>query len=978
MTKKALIFITCATVFSMGVAMVTLSGIQQVERIKTGATDTRVVEFYNQGDNLTYDGENHIALYEGNLSDGTPLYMRVSAVSDMGAENSYFVAGLNTTIYFYEESTCENEYRFQNTTSFAVYHEATEKQIPVEIWATDGIDSDISYLQLINDGVATSTQFSSTGVRQTRFTFTGSNTVAINKVSISYTCSYDWVEPNYKTVDIYASNDFHGAIEQDKDNPGLEYWGSYYKYMGQQENTLLLDQGDTWQGSIYSNINHGNLINDVMCEARWDARTVGNHDFDWGVNPVKENASRSYGGYTVPALAANVYDYNFSTKEFGTTQQSDFGSEYITYTLENGLKVGVIGVIGEDQITSINSLYTTEIGFKPHIPIIKSLATELRNNQHCDIVICSIHAGEEDVMGNGLKDYVDLVLCAHTHRSQENHEGNLYYAQFYKEGRQAGHIRLTYDTNSGKVVKTNIDRISRYGIINYVDSHGGVDTTIHNLVAAAKSAADAEANVVVASNVIGDFASDNQLPNLMAKAIFDQADDAGYDIDISYVNFARANITKAVWTYADIYRAFPFDNTVYIITCTGKEFINEVTNYNYAYIDPNFNRQIDLESTYTIACLDYLAFHTDTNRDYDYFPSIGNQSPEALSKNYREILRDWLISEGYNTGTELNANSYLSSLEVFNRTFTITTEYTATFMYNYNDAPNSGVYATVDMVYKSVVADHLPVDPTRDGYTFGGWYRDAGCTKALGGWYLDRDMTFYAKWTSNEEPPAKGTVANNPFTVSEAIAHIDSVINEGTYLDGNDGNTYYVSGTITGEVSKSGYADAYRFVITDGVSSFTAYYASWAGDAPVEGDIVVLEGQIMYYSSGSIYETKSGTGAVVSVTKPKGTVANNPFTILEAIDHINSVGNDGNYYYVTGTVVADSIVQSIWEGQENNYKFVITDGLDHEFTAYYVDCSTAGAPEAGDIVVIRGQFTLYNETIYETVSGTGTLISRNE
>lgn len=231
MTKKALIFITCATVFSMGVAMVTLSGIQQVERIKTGATDTRVVEFYNQGDNLTYDGENHIALYEGNLSDGTPLYMRVSAVSDMGAENSYFVAGLNTTIYFYEESTCENEYRFQNTTSFAVYHEATEKQIPVEIWATDGIDSDISYLQLINDGVATSTQFSSTGVRQTRFTFTGSNTVAINKVSISYTCSYDWVEPNYKTVDIYASNDFHGAIEQDEDNPGLEYWGSYNYYL---------------------------------------------------------------------------------------------------------------------------------------------------------------------------------------------------------------------------------------------------------------------------------------------------------------------------------------------------------------------------------------------------------------------------------------------------------------------------------------------------------------------------------------------------------------------------------------------------------------------------------------------------------------------------------------------------------------------------------------------------------------------------
>ncbi len=863
MTKKAFIFITCATVFSMGVAMVTLSGIQQVEKLKTSATDLRVVEFYNKGDNVVVGDGNHYVTYGGNLSDGTPIYMKASEISGVALDHSYFIAGIYTDIRFYSDSSCLNEYQFQNMSTLTIYHEATEAQIPVNIWATDGISTETAELALNNNGEATYTQFSASGVRKARITFTGSNTISINRVSISYTCSYDWIEPNYKTVEIYASNDFHGAIEADSENPGLEVWGTYYKKMGQQENTLLLDQGDTWQGSIYSNINHGNLINDVMCEARWDARTVGNHDFDWGVNPVKENAARSYGGYTVPALAANVYDYNFSTKQFGTTQQSDFGSEYVTYTLENGLKVGVIGVIGEDQITSINSLYTQEIGFKPHIPIIKSLATELRNEQHCDIVICSVHAGEEDVKGNNLKDYVDLVLCAHTHRAQISNEDNLYYAQFYKEGRQGGHITLTYDTANRRVADTTVQVIYKNDMVNYVNNNGGVDSTIHDLVTTANASCDAQANVTMASNVVGTFNSNENLPNLMAKAVFDQAAAEHYTVDLAYVNQGRANIEWTSWTYKDIYRSFPFDNTVYIMTATGREIENEVVRYNWAYINPNFNREIDLNTTYTIACLDYLAFHTNASREYDYFPSIGNQNPTPLSKNYREILRDWLTSNGYNTGTELNSNDYLSSVTVFNKNFTITTEYTATFMYNYNDAPNSGVYATVDMVYKSVVADHLPIDPTRDGYTFGGWYRDAECTKALGGWYLDRDMTFYAKWTSNEEPPAKGTVANNPFT------------------------------------------------------------------------------------------------------------------ILEAIDHINSVGNDGNYYYVTGTVVADSIVQSTWEGQENNYKFVITDGLDHEFTAYYVDCSTAGAPEAGDVVVIRGQFTLYNVTIYETVSGTGTLISRN-
>ena len=193
------------------------------------------------------------------------------------------------------------------------------------------------------------------------------------------------------TIDIYSSNDIHGAILEDTNEGrcGIGKFATYFKEKGEQENTLLIDQGDTWQGSIYSNYNHGALITDVMNYIKFDARSVGNHDFDWGVDYIKANTAREYNGYSTPVLAGNVYDYNFATKEVGTNQQSDIGVKSVTYTLENGVKVGILGGIGMDQITSISSNYTTNITFTDHIKFIQYEAMHLRNDEKCDIIIAS-------------------------------------------------------------------------------------------------------------------------------------------------------------------------------------------------------------------------------------------------------------------------------------------------------------------------------------------------------------------------------------------------------------------------------------------------------------------------------------------------------------------------------------------------------------------------------------------------------------
>ena len=468
-----------------------------------------------------------------------------------------------------------------------------------------------------------------------------------------------------QTIEIYATNDFHGQIEEQSGRSSLTQLMSYMKDKSDDQSTLLLDQGDTWQGSIYSNYNRGKLITDVMNYVQYDARTVGNHDFDWGVDAIKQNTAIEYNGYRTPVLAANVYDYNFSTKQIGTTQQSDIGTTTVTYVLENGVKVGIVGTIGQDQITSITSLYTMEIGFKNHIDIIKEEATKLRN-EGCDIVISSCHAGQEELLNNYLADYIDLALCAHTHQKESTTEDGVLFAQYGAYGQYIGHITLTYDMDT-KQVSYNEESISSYTV-----SSTSIDSTINKLVNDYNKDCDAEAKEVVASNVSGYFSKTEEMPNLMCKAMYEQAVSEGYEIDLAYVNQARQYFNLSSWTYANLYQAFPFDNVVYIVDISYNEMkkqISSYNSYNNVYRSPSFDGTLTPGQTYRIATIDYLFFHTNSNRYYDYFSDTKGQYVGYLDDNYRIILRNFLRNNGYKTGTLLKADDFSSSLTSFSREF---------------------------------------------------------------------------------------------------------------------------------------------------------------------------------------------------------------------------------------------------------------------------------------------------------------------
>lgn len=451
-------------------------------------------------------------------------------------------------------------------------------------------------------------------------------------------------------VSIYAINDFHGAVKEDGWQMGLGYLASFMKQKTSEPNTLFIDSGDTWQGSLESNYNRGNLIDEVFENAKLSTRVIGNHDFDWGQNVLKSHVAAN----KFPSLAANVYGYDSKTKAMIEEQRSEFGKSYSTYVLDNGLKVGIIGVIGSDQITSISSNLVEGITFGDPNKEIKNVSDFLRTKKKCDIIIAATHASFDQLDAPAItkvskvsnKRYVDLVLNAHTHKKESQRVNNVHFEQFGGYGEIIGNVELYYNFETNEVVyaSTSVDSYSSSSVkseLNYK-----VDTEIKSIIDRYLEETDELGSQVLSTNFSGSFFSSEQLPNLMAEAVYSEAIKEGFTVDFAYTNYGRASHYNPTMTYSDLYNIFPFDNTIPIIEVTGKTAAN-MLRFNNCRYRANPELQIRYEGVYKVACLDYLAFHTDSNRDYDYFPEqkvLGYLTKNGENYTYREVLKDYLLA----------------------------------------------------------------------------------------------------------------------------------------------------------------------------------------------------------------------------------------------------------------------------------------------------------------------------------------------
>lgn len=220
-----------------------------------------------------------------------------------------------------------------------------------------------------------------------------------------------------KELTILHTNDTHSRIEpieksaaKQADKAGYVRRATFIQEARKENKDILLfDSGDFSQGSPYYNMFRGEVEIGLMNEMGYNAGTIGNHEFDFGL----DNMLRIFKMAKFPIVSAN---YNFK----GTVLENIV--KPYTIIKRNGLKIGVFGLGPKlDGLVQAKNCEGVEY-LKPYEEANK-IASLLKNEKSCDLVICLSHLGWKSSANDPICDEtlipstrnIDIVLGGHSH-----------------------------------------------------------------------------------------------------------------------------------------------------------------------------------------------------------------------------------------------------------------------------------------------------------------------------------------------------------------------------------------------------------------------------------------------------------------------------------------------------------------------------------------------------------------------------------
>ena len=221
---------------------------------------------------------------------------------------------------------------------------------------------------------------------------------------------------DYTKLTILHTNDVHSRIEpfpiNDPKYPNLggaaRRAALVEKIRATEQNVLLMDAGDIFQGTPYFNKYAGEIDFKLMSLMKYDVATIGNHDFDNGIEGLKKMLPHA----NFPFVNSN---YDFSN----TILNGEILSHKIF--IKDNIKIGVFGIGVELEGLVGKDLYKETIYNDP-IKIANEKAQFLKEKEHCNIVVCLSHLGYS-YKNNKVSDLtlakqtsnIDLIIGGHTH-----------------------------------------------------------------------------------------------------------------------------------------------------------------------------------------------------------------------------------------------------------------------------------------------------------------------------------------------------------------------------------------------------------------------------------------------------------------------------------------------------------------------------------------------------------------------------------
>lgn len=389
-----------------------------------------------------------------------------------------------------------------------------------------------------------------------------------------------------RTVVILYTNDFHSAID-----PIPAYWMNQdpvphlggaaqlmtmVKQIREHEAkagnpVFLFDTGDMFTGML-SKLTQGEVLMEMMTTLGYDAMAIGNHELDYGWENFRKQMFRA----PFPVLGANIF-----------YKESDIPySRPHTVVERDGVRLGVIGVIGQDARSVVLPSLVTELDFRDPAPYVQASIQEL--GPDVDLIVVLAHQGQTGPMQTDAEAHPDIQrdfdedigLCSkvpgidvfvggHAHRGIEEpfvhpKTGSI-IVQTYGYGTRLGLLRVTVDMEASAVVSHTGELLKVWSDELEPDSWMSakmakykkeVESKIGTVVGHASTRLTRSYN---AESLLGAFSCD-----VLREA-------TGAEVAFMNAGGLRADLPEGPITLGNVQDAFPFLNTVMVVELTGAQ-----------------------------------------------------------------------------------------------------------------------------------------------------------------------------------------------------------------------------------------------------------------------------------------------------------------------------------------------------------------------------------------------------------------------
>jgi 2',3'-cyclic-nucleotide 2'-phosphodiesterase (5'-nucleotidase family) len=267
-------------------------------------------------------------------------------------------------------------------------------------------------------------------------------------------------------ISILHTTDLHGHILPTSDYDGTPDRGGLARcvtqirrWQGQNPNSLLIDVGDVYQGTDVSLRNKGEVMIDLFNHLKYDAWVIGNHEFDWAIEPFQQALQRS----AMPVLAANTTLEGEPAGEFTDAKHPLAKIQPFILKEVAGIRLAIIGITTPGMSFWLPREFTAGIDFQhPLEPVRRAIARAKSGG--ADAIVLTGHMGLKprtggDDFANSVmaltSEFPDVAafIAGHTHQAIPSRLTNgVLFTQADHFGIHVGRVDLLFDRGSKKLL----------------------------------------------------------------------------------------------------------------------------------------------------------------------------------------------------------------------------------------------------------------------------------------------------------------------------------------------------------------------------------------------------------------------------------------------------------------------------------------------------------------------------------------------